>query len=254
MCPCQQLQPFTSTEKVRKWGQKPFTLLASAHEEAWGIRKVMILWGNIVLSEWLLKLKGQSINGWLRQLGNSQGNGGNAITLCARVRVQALFSTGIHKSFIINENALCSRENMLNTGPGPGKQQKQISPNHVQILFWSSVQTCNYLSVIRIPSCDWLHSARCRQTQREMRKKGVFPALPPGSAWIVLLSFVLANEWKDIQILAPQLRIQLSSNRSTGIVGTYVRTTDGYLRECRSWKFISSLCVCISYETKPQYP
>ena len=64
------VQPFTSTEKVGKWGQKPFTLLASAHEEAWGIRKVMILWGNIVLSEWLLKLKGQSINGWLRQLGN----------------------------------------------------------------------------------------------------------------------------------------------------------------------------------------
>ena len=74
------VQPFTSTEKVGKWGQKPFTLLASAHEEAWGIRKVMILWGNIVLSEWLLKLKGQSINGWLRQLGNGQGNGGNAIT------------------------------------------------------------------------------------------------------------------------------------------------------------------------------
>ena len=43
----------------------------------------------------------------------------------------------------------------------------------------------------------------------------------PGSAWIILLSFVLANEWRNIQILAPQLRIQLSSNCSTGIVGTY---------------------------------
>ena len=36
-------------------------------------------------------------------------------------------------------------------------------------------------------------------TQREMRKivggcEEFIPALPPGSAWIVLLSFVLANE------------------------------------------------------------
>ena len=168
-----------------KWRQKPFTLLASAHEEAWGIRKVMILWGNIVLSEWLLKLKGQSINGWLRQLGNSQGNGGNAIILCTRVRVQALFSTGIHKSFIMNENALCSRENMLNTGPGPGKQQKQISPNHVQILFWSSVQTCHYLSVIRIQSCDWLHSARCRQWLRERWEK-LLRSFSCSSPWLCL--------------------------------------------------------------------